>query len=97
MKDLSFLEDELNFARKNKQAIARRLTAPAIFVSESNPVSVFMAGENERNGRRIDLFGCGLQGAVNNLTHDFDERVAVLETKSIRLRERIAHRFECAA
>jgi len=37
-------EDALNFARKNKKAIARRLTDPAIFVPESNPVSVFMAG-----------------------------------------------------
>jgi AAA+ superfamily predicted ATPase len=37
-------EEALNFARKNKKAIARRLTDPAIFVPESNPVSVFMAG-----------------------------------------------------
>ncbi len=32
------------YARKNKKAIAKRLTDKAIFLPESNPVSVFMAG-----------------------------------------------------
>lgn len=32
------------FARKEKKAIARRATDPAIFIPESAPVSVFMAG-----------------------------------------------------
>ncbi len=34
---------------------------------------------------------------ANNLTDDFDERVPVFETKSIRLWERIAHGFVSAA
>jgi len=34
----------LEFARENKKAIARRLTDPAKFRREANPVSVFMAG-----------------------------------------------------
>jgi predicted ABC-type ATPase len=34
----------LEFARENKKAIARRLTDPAKFTREANPVSVFMAG-----------------------------------------------------
>jgi len=54
-------------------------------------------GAAERHGQRSDIFGCGPQAAANNLTNDFDECVAVLETKSIRLRERIAHRFVSAA
>ena len=34
----------LDFARKNKKAIAKRLTEKSIFVPEKKPVSVFMAG-----------------------------------------------------
>jgi len=34
----------VEFAKKNKKAIAKRLTDKNIFVSEENPVSVFMAG-----------------------------------------------------
>lgn len=34
----------LEFARANKKAIARRLTDPAKYLPEENPVSVFMAG-----------------------------------------------------
>lgn len=34
----------VEFAKTNKKAIARRLTDPARFVAEANPVSVFMAG-----------------------------------------------------
>jgi UDP-N-acetylglucosamine kinase len=37
-------EKALEYARKNKKAIARELTDPAIFIPEANPVSVFMAG-----------------------------------------------------
>lgn len=36
--------EAIEFAKKNKKAIARRLTDPEIFVGEENPVSVFMAG-----------------------------------------------------
>jgi len=36
--------EALEYARKNKKSIARELTDPAIFVPESKPVSVFMAG-----------------------------------------------------
>jgi adenylylsulfate kinase-like enzyme len=39
------IEDEaLEFARKHKKAIAKRLTDPERFVPEDEPVSVFMAG-----------------------------------------------------
>ena len=34
----------LEYAKKHRTEIARRLTDPAIFVPEANPVSVFMAG-----------------------------------------------------
>ena len=34
----------LEYAKKHRTKIARRLTDPAIFVPEANPVSVFMAG-----------------------------------------------------
>jgi predicted ABC-type ATPase len=37
-------EDALAFARANKKVVARRLTDPAIYISEASPVSVFMAG-----------------------------------------------------
>lgn len=34
----------LEYAKKHRTEIARRLTDPAIFIPETNPVSVFMAG-----------------------------------------------------
>lgn len=34
----------LEYAKKHRTEIARRLTDPAIFIPEANPVSVFMAG-----------------------------------------------------
>ena len=34
----------LEYAKKHRTKIARRLTDPAIFIPETNPVSVFMAG-----------------------------------------------------
>lgn len=37
-------QEALEFARSHKKAIAKRLTDPAIFIPEENPVSVFMAG-----------------------------------------------------
>jgi len=49
--DVTMTEEEeliqntaLNFARENKKMIARRLTDPAKFTREADPVSVFMAG-----------------------------------------------------
>lgn len=36
--------DALKFARANKKRITQRLTDPSVFISEENPVSVFMAG-----------------------------------------------------
>ena len=37
-------KDALEYARANKKAIAKRLTDPAVYVPEKDPVSVFMAG-----------------------------------------------------
>jgi len=37
-------QEALDYARANKKPIARRLTDPSVFLSEENPVSVFMAG-----------------------------------------------------
>ena len=37
-------QEALTFARKNKKAIAKKLTDKSIFLPEDNPVSVFMAG-----------------------------------------------------
>lgn len=42
--EASIQQAALEFARANKKLIARRLTDPEIFLSEENPVSVFMAG-----------------------------------------------------
>lgn len=36
--------EALDYARAEKKSIAKRLTDPAIYLSEENPVSVFMAG-----------------------------------------------------
>jgi UDP-N-acetylglucosamine kinase len=50
------------FAKKNKKAIAQRLTDPAVYVPEENPVSVFMAGspgagKTEASAELIKTFG----------------------------------------
>lgn len=37
-------QEALDYARSNKKVIARRMTDPSVFLSEENPVSVFMAG-----------------------------------------------------
>lgn len=37
-------EEALVYAKRHRNEIARRLTDPAVFVSEADPVSVFMAG-----------------------------------------------------
>lgn len=37
-------QEAWDYAKKNRTEIARRLTDPAIFIPEANPVSVFMAG-----------------------------------------------------
>lgn len=37
-------QEALEYARKNKQAVAKRLTDPNLFPPENDPVSVFMAG-----------------------------------------------------
>lgn len=37
-------QEALEYAKEHRTEIARRLTDPAIFVPEANPVSVFMAG-----------------------------------------------------
>lgn len=43
-KERAIKEKALAYAKKNKKAIAKRLTDREVFQSESNPVSVFMAG-----------------------------------------------------
>ena len=37
-------QEAWDYAKRNRTEIARRLTDPAIFIPEANPVSVFMAG-----------------------------------------------------
>lgn len=37
-------QDAIDFAKTNRTAIARRLTDPSIYLGESQPVAVFMAG-----------------------------------------------------
>jgi hypothetical protein len=36
--------EAIEYARAHKKDIAKRLTDPAIYIPEKNPVSVFMAG-----------------------------------------------------
>jgi predicted ABC-type ATPase len=42
--EIKIEQDAIHFAKKNKKAIAKRLTDKNIFKPEENPVSVFMAG-----------------------------------------------------
>lgn len=44
LSELEITENAIQFARKNKKTIAKRLTPKDIFIPEKDPVSVFMAG-----------------------------------------------------
>ena len=70
-----------DFARKNKKAIAKRLTEKSIFVPEKKPVSVFMAGSP----------GAGKTEASKNLLDGFSEdgtRILRIDPDELR------HEFE---
>ncbi len=56
-------EEALVYAKKHRTAIARRLTDPAIFVSEANPVSVFMAGSPGAGKTEASIELINLKGA----------------------------------
>jgi predicted ABC-type ATPase len=53
----------LEFAKKHRTEIARRLTDPAIFVPEVNPVSVFMAGSPGAGKTEASIELLNLKGA----------------------------------
>ena len=53
----------LGYAKKHRTEIARRLTDPAIFVPEVNPVSVFMAGSPGAGKTEASIELLNLKGA----------------------------------
>lgn len=53
----------LEYAKKHRTEIARRLTDPAIFVPEVNPVSVFMAGSPGAGKTEASIELLNLKGA----------------------------------
>lgn len=74
-------EEALEFARKNKKKIAKRLTDKKIYVSEENPVSVFMAGspgagKTEASLELLDRLASDvkvLRIDPDELRHEFEE------------------------
>jgi predicted ABC-type ATPase len=56
-------EEALAYAKKHRTEIARRLTDPAIFVPEANPVSVFMAGSPGAGKTEASIELINLKGA----------------------------------
>lgn len=56
-------EEALVYAKKHRTEIARRLTDPAIFVPEANPVSVFMAGSPGAGKTEASIELINLKGA----------------------------------
>ena len=56
-------EEALVYAKKHRSEIARRLTDPAIFVPEANPVSVFMAGSPGAGKTEASIELLNLKGA----------------------------------
>jgi UDP-N-acetylglucosamine kinase len=56
-------EEALVYAKKHRTEIARRLTDPAIFVPEINPVSVFMAGSPGAGKTEASIELLNLKGA----------------------------------
>ena len=65
----------VEYAKKHRTEIARRLTDPAIFVPEANPVSVFMAGSPGAGKTEASIELLNLKGAdgVKVLRIDPDE------------------------
>lgn len=61
--DLFIQQHAIEFARKNKTTIAKKLTDPAIFLPDTTPVSVFMAGSP----------GAGKTEASQNLIKKFKQ------------------------
>jgi predicted ABC-type ATPase len=55
--------EALAYAKKHRTEIARRLTDPAIFVAEANPVSVFMAGSPGAGKTEASIELLNLKGA----------------------------------
>ena len=55
----------LEYAKKHRTAIARRLTDPTIFLPETNPVSVFMAGSPGAGKTEASIELINLKGADN--------------------------------
>lgn len=53
----------IEYAKKHRNEIARRLTDPAIFVPEANPVSVFMAGSPGAGKTEASIELINLKGA----------------------------------
>lgn len=53
----------LDYAKQHRSDIARRLTDPAIFVPETNPVSVFMAGSPGAGKTEASIELLNLKGA----------------------------------
>lgn len=56
-------QDALEYAKKHRTEIARRLTDPAIFVPEADPVSVFMAGSPGAGKTEASIELLNLKGA----------------------------------
>ncbi len=56
-------EEAIVYAKKHRNEIARRLTDPAIFVPEANPVSVFMAGSPGAGKTEASIELINLKGA----------------------------------
>src|SRR5699024_744953 len=70
----------VSFAKKNKKAIAKRLTSPDIYPAEAHPVSVFMAGspgagKTEASIALLETIGgkggCLLRIDPDDLRHEF--------------------------
>lgn len=56
-------QEAWDYAKKHRTEIARRLTDPAIFVPEANPVSVFMAGSPGAGKTEASIELLNLKGA----------------------------------
>jgi len=85
------------YAKENRNEIARRLTDPAIFVSEANPVSVFMAGspgagKTEASIELLNIEGAGeteTENSIELLNLEATDGTKVLRIDPDELREEL--------
>ena len=78
MTDEEIKLNAIEFAKRNKNRIARELTAPNIYMPEKQPISVFMAGSPGAGKTELS------KSLIEMLEKDSDRRVVRIDGDEVR-------------